>query len=43
MAAIVIRSFGAAQTFGRLAERVTAAAAAPTDFERKVLRFIIFS
>jgi hypothetical protein len=43
IAAIVIRSFGAAQALGRLFERVTAAAAAPTDFERKTLRFIMSS
>jgi hypothetical protein len=43
MAAIVILSFGAARAFDRLVERVTATVAAPTDFERKVLRFIIFS
>jgi hypothetical protein len=43
MAAIVIRSFGAAQALGRPVERVTAAAAAPIDFERKTLRFIMSS
>jgi hypothetical protein len=43
MAAIVIRSFGAAQALGRPVERVTAAVAAPTDFERKLLRFIMSS
>ena len=34
---------GAARALGRLIERVTAAAAAPTDFERKILRFIMSS
>jgi hypothetical protein len=43
MAAIVIRSFGAAQALGPLVEKVTAAAAVPIDFERKILRFITSS
>jgi len=42
MAAIVIRSLGAARALDRLVERVTAAAA-PIVFERKILRFMMFS